>query len=160
MARTSKRVSKAKRGKTATTASAKKATKKSSGKKAKKVVKKAKAIATRPQRSRPSVDRNASPSHPSQTKASVAGTLFDEAKQYAKDRGYRLRPGAVTWFRDSAAKVAANGVDISAARAAYEKLIDAMIEESLFIQNYPPGGIGERTLCPALKRLCPLFPIC
>lgn len=86
--------------------------------------------------------------------------LYELVRQYAKVRGYRLRPRAASWIADSTVKVVSQGADGAQAFDAYRKLIDSMIEESKTIPNYPSGGLGERTLYPVLKRICPLFPIC
>jgi hypothetical protein len=92
--------------------------------------------------------------------ASAAVTMYGMVSAYANSRGYRVRPVAAHWLRNSTVEVAAKQVHPMLAFEAYKKLIDAMIEESKTIPNYAPGGIGERTLFPALRRLCPLFPIC
>ena len=162
MARTSKRVSKAKRARSSKTARVTRKTfskPSSKARSAKKVAKKAKVAIPRAKTVRHVDSTHLSLASASQ-KGALADLLYDNVKMYAKNRGYRLRPGAIDWLRNSTAKMQAKHVDAGIAFAAYEKLIDAMIEESKTIPNYPPGGIGERTLYPVLEKLCPLFPIC
>jgi hypothetical protein len=86
--------------------------------------------------------------------------LYLEVKSYAKGKGFRLRPGATSFLRQSTQKVLDEKHDKGVALDAYRKLIDRMVVEASQIKNYPPGGLGERTLYPALSKLCPLFPIC
>ena len=154
MARTSKRVSKAKRVKASTTAGAKKVRKSSPNEKAKKAVKKAKAVTANKKRA------TLAEAHDLRLAASQTGSLsVNKLELYARSRGYTLGP-SMAWFLDSTAKVAVRGVGDVVAFAAYRKLIDEMIENGDPVPSYLVGGIDEGAVFAALKRLCPLFPIC
>ena len=99
--------------------------------------------------------------------------LFSAAQLYAASRGYRLGPGATGDFETNFAKTAAEDIEnlpvtertmkLREVARNLARLIDQMILEAQRIPNYDkehPGVIGEETLSPAKRYVCPLYPIC
>jgi hypothetical protein len=98
--------------------------------------------------------------------------LFSWTQLYAASRGYRLGSGAYENFKKFSA-TAAEDIEGSASddRTARLReagrnlagLVDRMIIEASSIPDYEtknPGVIGEDTLLQALRKLCPIWPVC
>jgi hypothetical protein len=98
--------------------------------------------------------------------------LFSWVQLYAASHGYRLGSGAYEEFKRFSA-TAADDIEGSApddriarlreAGRNLAGLIDRMIIEASAIPDYEtrnPGVIGEETLLRALRRLCPIWPVC
>ncbi|QKS28168.1 MAG: hypothetical protein HT579_03970 [Candidatus Accumulibacter similis] len=98
--------------------------------------------------------------------------LQGRVQSYLATRGYRLGPGAQLDFDKAITRGAREIQDhpVSRQREETEKairhlqtVVDAMIAESKRIPGYEVRSyraIGEETLMAALRKLCPLWPIC
>lgn len=81
--------------------------------------------------------------------------VMDWVRQYVKDRGFTLSPDNEQWFADLVARTQQE----SGAEQAYRTLLDEMIQEGK--KGFAADGVlRETTREAALRKLCPLFPIC
>lgn len=105
----------------------------------------------------------------------IARRLLDAAMQRAKANGVRLGFGADQFFALRAPEAARAIIErarntgapieplVRTAQLAFERLVDEMLAARKDIPGYidrHPGVIGEDTLASAMRRLCPLWPIC
>ena len=104
-----------------------------------------------------------------------ADELFAYAHNYAASRGYRFGSGADVMLRERLANLSPVELDaarLDEAKRNIERFVDAMIAASNEIPNYSDrspaitgetrssGIIGEQTFAIALRRMCPIWPIC
>lgn len=107
-----------------------------------------------------------SPSLPSSREA-VAGHFMSFAQGYAASRGYRISDVSQRQlFRqllDRAPELASSRDAQIAAEEGLIRFVDAMIAASGTQPGFSPRSavvIGERTFGEALRRLCPIWPVC
>lgn len=102
----------------------------------------------------------------------IAQRLFETAQSRANSRGFAFKRSASSLVKGLAQYASANvrgrsletnrsvELSIKDAEVSFKRLIDAMIKSAGEIPGYDAGRLGEQTYESALKRICPLWPIC